>query len=506
MVDALTRAISDPPRVTEVGERSPLAGLARRRVGFQDVLAQSVSAVAPSAAATTIPSLVAAAAGAATVWAIAAAMVLALLVGGTVNVFTRRMASTGSLYTFVAKGLGPGAAFMTGASMVMGYGFISVFALAGGGYYLALLVGHLVPLAGGSWLVACALVIATGAVCALVLSRGIRLSTRITLLIEVASLAIIVALVIVFIVLHGGGFEWSVLDLGHLNPSALAAGAALGLTAFVGFESAASLGVEARRPFASIPRAIIWTVIVAGVIFLLSTYSQVVGFDSLGQSLTASAAPVNELASRYGIDAVGMLLDASIAFSFVACAIASMTALVRLLFSMARDGVLPSSLGRTHRRYRTPVVAVAVTVPIVTAIPLLLMMVTRSALAVLQFSIVCAATGYIVSYVLVCLAAPAFLRRIDELAVLPVVRGLVAALLLSIVLVVYLGWEAASGQWIGVLVSVTFLVAAMVTALVIRRREPERWRGVGSYDEVVQGDLLAAAVDQPLGGPGTDTR
>ena len=494
MVDALTRAITHPPRVTAVGERSPLAGLARRRVGFLDVLAQSVSAVAPSAAATTIPSLVAAAAGAATVLAIAAAMVLALLVGATVNVFTRRMASTGSLYTFVAKGLGPGASFMTGAAMVMGYGFISVFALAGGGYYLALLVGHLWSTAGGSWLVACALVVATGLVCLLVLIRGIRLSTRITLLIEVASLMIIVTLVILFIALHGSDFEWSVVDVTRIDPSALAAGAALGLTAFVGFESAASLGVEARRPFASIPRALIWTVIVAGVIFLLSTYSQVVGFDALGRSLTASTAPVNELAGRYGIGGVGMLLDASIAFSFVACAIASMTALVRLLFSMARDSVLPSGLGRTHRRFRTPAVAVAVTVPLVTAIPLVLIVLTRSPLAVMQFSIVCAATGYIVSYVLVCLAAPAFLRRIDELAAWPVVRAITAALLLSIVLVVYLGSESASLQLVGVIVAVVFLLAAGATALITRWREPERWRGIGSYDEAVQDDLLVASM------------
>jgi len=501
MVEALQRAIAHPEPVTGVRQRSPLAGLDRRSVGFVDVLSQSVSAVAPSAAATTIPIMVAAAAGSATVWAIGAAMLLALLVGVTVNVFTRRMASTGSLYTFVARGLGTGPGSLAGASMAMGYGFIAVFALAGGGYYMTILIGHFWPAAAGSWLVACIVVVAMGAVCFIVLARGIRLSTRLTLLIESVSLVIIVLLVVALIAVHGGGIEWSALSLTAATPTELAAGAALGLTAFVGFESAATLGVEARRPFASIPRAIIWTVIVSGVIFVLSAYSQLIGFAALGRELAGSASPVNELTSAFGIGWMGLLLDASIAFSFVACALASTTALTRLLFSMGRDALLPAAFGRAGRRFRTPIFAIMVAVPIVSIITLLLTAGMGSAWAVMQFSIVCAATGYTVSYIAVCVAAPVFLARIGELTVWPVVRAISAAVVLTVVLAVYLAWESDSARSLGVWVSLALVGVSVAAAAVVGRRRPNRWSSMGSYDEPVQTDLLTPSTPQGAGSP-----
>ena len=105
-MDALARAIERPEPVAGLADRSPLAGLARRSVGFADVLAQSVSAVAPAGAAFTTPLLVSAVAGGVSLPALAAALVIALLTASTINEFTRRMAATGSLYTFVARGLG----------------------------------------------------------------------------------------------------------------------------------------------------------------------------------------------------------------------------------------------------------------------------------------------------------------------------------------------------------------------------------------------------------------
>ena len=94
---ALERAIASPEPVPGLGRRSPMHGLDRRSVGFADVLAQSVSAVAPSAAATTMPLLIAVVAGGASVWPLALAMGLALLIATTVNMFAKRIAATGSL-------------------------------------------------------------------------------------------------------------------------------------------------------------------------------------------------------------------------------------------------------------------------------------------------------------------------------------------------------------------------------------------------------------------------
>lgn len=498
---ALERAIQNPQPVAGIQSRSPVDGLDRRSVGFVDVLSQSVSAVAPSAAATTMPLLVATVAGGATVWALGAAMLLALLVATTVNQFTRRIAATGSLYTFVAHGLGSTASFVTGTALLVGYGFVAMFALGGAGYYLAILAARLWPALTGSLSVPVLLILAMAAACLVLLARGIRVSTRATLLVECVSVVIILALVVALLVVQGPALDWSVLDMSGVRPADFAVGAALALTAFVGFESSATLGVEARRPYATIPRAVTWTVIGSGGLYLLAALSQLVGFASVGGNLTASVSPVNDLAAAYGIDALGLLLDVSIAASFLACAIASITALVRVLFSMGREGLLPSAFGQSHRRHRTPFVAIVVTVPVLTTGLIGTILLTGSVWRAMEIFIVGAAGGYIAAYILACVAAPVFLWRIGELTPWPLVRAGVAAVLLSAVLVVYLAVESGSARFAGVWVFLAVMVVGTVFTVVRRIRRPWLRETVGIYDVPVSTDVLGAALAEDRSAP-----
>lgn len=487
---ALAEAISDPRPVDGIGTRSPVDGLARRSVGFVDVLAQSVSAVAPSAAATTIPLIVAGAAGGATFWAIAAASLLALLVGTTVNQFTRRLASTGSLYTFVSRGLGTTPAVVTGVALLLGYGFISMFALGGAGYYLAILVARFQPALTGSVLVPALLIVAMAGLCLVVLARGIRISTRVTLLVECVSVAIILILVVALLLRAGPSVEWPRFALDGVQPANLAVGAALALTAFVGFESSSTLGVEAKRPFASIPRSIIWTIVGSGLLYLVATYTQIVGFTALGRDLMGSSSPVNDLAAAYGLDAVGLLLDVSVAASFLACAIASSTALVRVLFSMGREGLAPERFGRTHRRYRTPFDAAVFAMASITAGLLAVILLAGSVWRAMELLLIGAAGGYITAYGLVCVAAPVFLWRIGELTVWPVIRAAVAVILLSGVLVTYLAVESTTDRVAGVWVFLATMAIGILICGARLVRKPGIRSALGVYDVPVGADVL----------------
>lgn len=501
---ALRRAIDDPPRVAGVGALSPVAGLARRSVGFIDVLAQSVSAVAPSAAVTTIPIMVAAVAGSATVWAIAAAMLLCLVVASTVNQFTRRISATGSLYTFVAKGLGTGASFMTGVAMLIGYAFIAMFALAGAGLYLSFLIGEFWPAAAASGLVVSILLLAIAGLCFVVLARGIRLSTRVTLLVESVSVVIIIVLIVALLAAGPPGISLTALGIGAADGGLssttfgeFATGAVVAITAFVGFESAATLGVEARRPFASIPRAISWTVIVAGVLYLFGTYSQLVGFEVLGTDITQSTSPVNDLAAAFGIDWVAILLDASIATSFVACAVASTTALSRVLFAMGREGLIPPVFGRASVKHHTPIIAIAVTMPILAAVPIALISLGSTAWQAMGLLIVGAAGGYITAYIFVCVAAPVFLWRIGELTLWPTVRAAVGAVSLTVVLVVYLITEGSTSRGAGVWVFLGVMATGLAAFAWVRARKPWLHHTIGIFDETITADVLGG---EALGG------
>ena len=500
---ALREAIDNPQRIKGVGRHSPVAGLDRRSVGFVDVLAQSVSAVAPSAASTTVPVMVAATAGSTTVWAIGAAMLLCMIVASTVNQFARRISSTGSLYTFVAKGLGPAAGSVTGVAMLVGYGFIAMFSLTGASLYLTFLLGKFWPEAMSSGLVVSILIVAISGLCFVILARGIRLSTRVTLLVESVSVAIIIVLIIALLTVQPAGIDWSIitaeaLRTGEVSLGDFMTGAVLAITAFVGFESAAALGVEARRPFATIPRAITWTVIVAGILYLLSSYSQLVGFSALNRDIVSSASPVNELAAAYGIEWVGILLDASIATSFFACAVASTTAMTRVMFSMGREGLLPSVFGRTSTPHRTPIVAIAIALPALAAVPLILIASGSGAWETMTLVIVGAAAGYIVAYILVCIAGPVFLWRLGELTIWPALRACGAAVILALVLGVYLVAEATSVQSAGVWLFLLFVGVGSAYTLITRRRKPWLRHRIGVHDETVIGDVLGGDRDQGM--------
>jgi len=487
-MSALQRAISRPDPVHEFGARSPLDGLDRRSVGFADVLAQSVSAVAPTAAATTVVLLVAGVSAPVTVVSIVVAAILSLFVARTVSQFARRFAAAGSLYTYAARGLGPRTGLAAGAAIVVGYGAIAMFALLGGAYYTTFLLGAVWPGMRGPGTTA-AVLVTEAALLVLVLVRGIRLSARVALLVEGVSVLVIVALLAVLLVRIGPIDLGVLLPVGDWSPLGVAAGSVIAITAFVGFESAATLGVEARSPLRTVPRAVAWTVVLSGGLYVLAAITQVAGFSAIGESLAGSESPVNELAAAFGLGGWGVLADFGIAASFLACAIGSTTALSRVLFTMGRDGVLPPLAGRTHARFGTPVGAIGLSLPLVVLVPLALVLLGVDLRAAMHLTIVVGGAGYIVAYILVSVAAPVFLRRIGELTAGAAVVAVVSAVALSAALVAFFVVDAGTGSPAG---WIALAVAAAATALIAGSR---RWRGatlarIGSYDVPVASQVL----------------
>jgi amino acid transporter len=210
--------------------------------------------------------------------------------------------------------------------------------------------------------------------------------------------------------------------------------------------------------------------------------------------MSESVMPVDQLASAFGVAWIGALLDLSIAASFVACAIASMTALVRVLFSMGREGLAPAVLGSTHSRFRTPFVAVVASTPLVAAVPVVAALLGAGLWDTMQVLIVVAAGGYITAYVLVCAAAPAFLYRIGELTWPPVVRSSLTVGLLLGALLVYLGEESRSERSLGVWVFLAVMAAGLVWALVRDRNVPGLRHRIGVHDEPIASDVLGGAL------------
>ncbi len=463
---------------------SPVAGLDRRNLGPLQVFAQSISGAAPSAAMAATPAIAATTAGPGVFWSFLVATALAALIGSCVGQFTRRMAAAGSLYSLTAKGLGPLAAFASGWALLVGYGLLTMAALVGSGTYLTDLLAH-AGLAGGNATVA-AFVSILGAVATLCTVRGIRLSAQVVLITEAVSIGLMLLVSGVLIVGLGppatapfagfpGGF------------GGIAAGVLPALGGFIGFEAAASLGVEARRPFQSVPRAVQWTAALCGGLLLIAAYTQVAGLNHLPGRLAGQPQPWNALAAIQHLSWLPYVLDVGVATSFFACAMAAATSLARVLFSMGRERIAPAAFGAAHARHHTPHVAIVTAFAVTTSVPIVALAAGVAAPLLLISLLNVAVFGYLLAYLLVCLAAPVFLHRIGELTPTPVLITIVVAPPLLIVLAVFtLASSGAPYPWV-----FAVLAAAGLTWLLwLRAHRPEELRGLGVYDETSAADLF----------------
>jgi amino acid transporter len=138
----------------------------------------------------------------------------------------------------------------------------------------------------------------------------------------------------------------------------LMAGMIVGLTTLVGFDSAANLAEEAKDPFRSVPRAIVASVVAAGVLGLLFLIALTVAIKDV-PAVSAEGSPVAAIIrSQLGPVAERILL-LGIVFAMFGAGMVVMTAASRQAFAMARDGRFPAAglMRRVNPRTQTPVPA-----------------------------------------------------------------------------------------------------------------------------------------------------
>jgi amino acid transporter len=242
---------------------------------------------------------------------------------------------------------------------------------------------------------------------------------------------------------------------------------------------------------------------VTGLVLLFSTIAQTAAFRVTGLDPAHTAQPLHDL-----LGAVGRpfwwapVLDVVVAASFLACGIASVTALARLLFAMGLEGVLPRRLGRVHRRYRTPVVALAAALTLVGGVPVVALLVGIGARAVIDTAVGVGVLGYTLAYLGVSLAAPRFLRRIGEPALGTLVSARVAAGALIVLIPAWTVYQMASGRWLAFALTAGILALAAGYLVATASRHPERVRSLGVFDATSALDVFPSDWAGRREGPG----
>lgn len=138
------------------------------------------------------------------------------------------------------------------------------------------------------------------------------------------------------------------------------AAAAILFSSFIGFDSIAQAGGEARNPTRALPRAIAIAVISVGTFYFLFTAAV---YHTVPWSYIAQEAQHRDLTAP-GL--LGALLPTGLTVAIVfgaAIALlndlpAMLLAVSRLMFAWAEDGVFPRGIARVHPRWRTPHLAI----------------------------------------------------------------------------------------------------------------------------------------------------
>ena len=290
-------------------------------------------------------------------------LAVAYLVTLTAMVFTARsyarMAAAypvaGSAYTYSQKSFGAPVGFLVGWTLLLDYLFLPMINYLVIGIFLNAAIPAVPP-----WVI----ILVTIALVTVLNIVGIVSVARANfLIVAMQTIFIAVFVVLALVTISGSG---SVDLLAPLTGDGTApgagvifAGAAILCLSFLGFDAVSTLSEEAKDPTRSVPRAIMITTVLAGIIFFALSYLAQLAFPSNEFSDVDSAAL--DVMSSVG----GQFLETFFTAAYVAgatgSALTSQASVARILYAMGRDGIMPRRIfGHVSVRFGTPVYAILV--------------------------------------------------------------------------------------------------------------------------------------------------
>lgn len=393
-------------------------------LSFLEAIGQSVANVSPTLTPAVAVAVVAAIAGTASWLVYVLATIALVVVGYNVGKLASKISAAGSFFLYISRSLGPTAGMLAGWAMLAAYVFTAMALSAATALFAQALVTAVgIPVTVPPVL----LFLVISLLVYLFAIRDIRFSSRLGLALEVVSVAIIALVCFLSWKAHGFALDPKQNSFEGSSVGAVAQSIVFGIFSYVGFESAATLGKETRNPTRVIPRAVILTPILAGTVFVITTYLIVQGFDDDTAKLGASAGPLSDIvAGKSALLTILVYIGALV--SCFACALASINSFSRILFSLGRYEVLHPRAGLIHDQHQTPHVAATVGVVINFLVCAAFF---RSAYTdLLGWFGTIASFGFIIVYLLCSIASPVLLRQTGEATPLVYAMGAIGTVLM----------------------------------------------------------------------------
>jgi basic amino acid/polyamine antiporter, APA family len=299
--------------------------------------------------------------------ALTLSFVIAALACGMAALCYAEFASTvpvaGSIYTYSYATMGELVAWMIGWDLLLEYGLAtSAVSVGWSGYFQSLIGGFGIHLPT-------ALTAAPGAIPGVqtvmnlpamlimliltaMLSWGARESARINSIMVVIKISVVLLFIFVG-VRHVQPVNWQ--PFMPFGVSGTMSAAALVFFAFIGFDAVTSAAEEVKRPERDLPIGIIGSLVVCTILYVVVSaimtgivpYKNFAGVDH-PVSLALQYAKENWVAGFVDLGAIVGMTTVILVMSF---------GQTRIIFAMARDGLLPKRLATIHPKYGTPFLA-----------------------------------------------------------------------------------------------------------------------------------------------------
>src|SRR5436305_1196206 len=252
-------------------------------IGLPGVLFQSITTMAPASAVSFSLRAAIPFAGGALPLAVLIALIVCTLIALNIGSLARHLPSAGGYFTYVSRGLGPQAGWMTGWLFSLTYLLIVPLQLLVLGPVMDSFAQQYFHLSFGPhgwaiWAMVFAVIVFG------LTYFGIKISADTSVVLGAIEVGVFVLLSIWLIVTAGNGNTAatfnpaSSLETGLGGWQGILHGMIFAFLAFAGFESSAPLAEESHNPRRTVPRAILLAVVSIGVFYVFFFYAGVVGW------------------------------------------------------------------------------------------------------------------------------------------------------------------------------------------------------------------------------------